>query len=96
MTERRQEKAKLCQKTKSLVWSTCRTQVCVDRSCHWDLSGNDSRKVSCGYFVKCLEHDIKDVDLILCGTGCVKFWVRQSVAALIPSAPVTAYLSHPV
>ena len=90
MTERRQEKAKQSQKTKSLVWSTCGMQVCVDRSCRWDLSGNDSRKM------KCLERDIKDVDLILCGTGCVKFGVRQSVAALIPSTSVTAYLSHPV
>ena len=90
MTERRQEKAKQSQKTKSLVWSTCGMQVCVDRNCRWDLSGNDSRKM------KCLERDINDVDLILCGTGCVKFWVRQSVAALIPSTSVTAYLSHPV
>ena len=47
--------------------------MCVDRSCRWDLSGNDSRKVRYGYFVKCLERDIKDVDLILCGTGCIYF-----------------------
>lgn len=38
--------------------------LCVESSCGRGLSENDSREVSCGSCMKCLEYDVKDFDMI--------------------------------
>lgn len=42
-----------------------RVCACVEGSCGGGFSENDNREVNCGYFVKCIEYDVKDIGLIL-------------------------------